>query len=577
MVLSQELTARARRLALENARQHGGAPRPGSIVSRLLAQAPELRAQIPEVEAEVARIVAEVAGLSPDGQASALAEAGGPESAPRRTADADRGTLPPLPGVEPGAVVLRMAPFPSGALHIGNARMIFVNDYYRNLYGGKLLLVFDDTIGSEEKRVDLEMFDVQRRDLEIAGVRVDATYYKSDRVPLFYPWARRVIERGQAYVCVCPALTLRENRMRGIPCAERAQSLESTLEQWEKMLAGGYGPGEAVLRLRTDLAEPDPAFRDRVLFRISDLDHPRVGTRYRVWPLLEFSWAVDDIELGITHVLRGKDLVMEDRMEDRIWQILGLKGPRFIHWGLLRLREAKISKSKSYQEVRAGLYDGWADPRTWSIASLDRRGISAEAMRKFTLSFGLSLADIEVPAETLYAENRQLIDGLSFRRSFVADPVRVSVQGYPADLPTVELANHPDRPELGVRRAAAGPEFWLARADVEGHAGEEVRLKDLLNLRLDRPVPAGPRPSVEATFVDRPNRRLPRLQWVGAAGAVEVDLLGLEGAHTSGLAEAALSEATPGDHLQFERVGFVRVETDWTRGTTPVRVCFGHP
>jgi len=577
MALSAELRNRARRLALENALQHGGAPRPGPIVSRLLAQAPELRARVPDVERDVTDIVTEVAALTREAQAEALAALGGAEPAPARTEAAESGSLPPLPGAERGKVVLRMAPFPSGALHIGNARMIFVNDYYRTLYDGRLLLVFDDTVGSEEKRVDLEMFDVQRRDLEIAGVRVDATYYKSDRVPRFYPWARKVIELGQAYVCVCPATTLRENRAKGVACPERSQTIEASLEGWEKMLGGGYAPGEAVLRLRTDIADPDPAFRDRVLFRISDLDHPRVGRKYRVWPMLEFSWAVDDPDLGVTHVLRGKDLVIEDRMEEKIWQVLGWKGPTFIHWGLLRLREAKISKSKSYQEVRSGQYDGWADPRTWSIASLDRRGISAEAMRRFTLSFGLSLADIEVPAETLYAENRQIIDATTERRSFVAGPTRVTVRGFPTDLREVELANHPDRPELGTRRVPAEGDFWLARADVDRFPGAEVRLKDLVNIRLPPAPPTGTDGPVEATFVDRPNRKLPRLQWVDAAHAVPVDLLGVEGEHRLGMGEESLGRARPGERFQFERVGFVRVESDWVPGTTPLRVCFGHP
>jgi len=571
-----ELSDRARRLALENALSHGGPPRPGPILSRLLADDPSLRSRSGEIGRLVAEVVAAVAALSPDAQRAALESLGGPTPARAATAPA-RGVLPPLEGADAGPVVLRMAPFPSGALHVGNGRMIFVNDYYRTLYHGTLLLVIDDTVGSEEKRVDPEMFEGIRRDLERCEVEVDATYYKSDRVPRFYPWAERVIDAGSAYVCVCPAATLRENRQSGTACPERAQTVGETRDAWARMLSGGFGAGEAVLRLRTDLADPDPAFRDRVLFRISDLDHPRVGRRYRVWPLLEFSWAVDDIELGITHVLRGKDLVIEDRMEETIWRILGLSGPRFVHWGLLRVREAKIAKSKAYAEVKSGVYDGWADPRSWSIASLDRRGITMEALRRFTLSFGLSLADIEVPAETLYAENRAIIDPITPRRAFVEEPVRLRIDGYPDDLGHVELANHPDQPALGRRRVAAGPEVFLAGADVRRLAGEEVRLKELVNVRLPAPDPTAAGGPISATFTSRENRRLPRLQWVGAPGAVAVDLLGLDGEHRPGLGEAALRDAAPGDRLQFERVGFVRVETDWVRGAAPVRVCFGHP
>ncbi|MCI4361342.1 MAG: glutamate--tRNA ligase family protein, partial [Thermoplasmata archaeon] len=402
--MADPLADRVRRLVLQNSIEHGGAARPGPVLARLLATEPALRPRSAEVGELIRSTIDSVAPLSADQRAAELARLGGPE-ADRGPAPKDSGgEFPELPGAEHGRVVLRMAPFPSGALHIGNGRMIFVNDFYRRRYSGKLLLVFDDTIGSVEKRLDPDTFEIIERDLELCDAKPDAVYYKSDLIPHHYPWARRVIEAKGAYVCVCPQEILRTNRAAGIACAEREQDTGTALDGWDKMLGGGFAPGEAVLRLRTDLADPDPAFRDRVLFRISDIEHPRVGHKFRVWPLLEFSWAVDDIELGVTHVIRGKDLVMEDRMQRFLWDLLGLRGPPFLHWGLLRVREAKISKSKSYAEVKSGAYDGWADPRTWSFRSLDRRGITTDATRQFTLSFGLSLADIEVPAETLYAE-----------------------------------------------------------------------------------------------------------------------------------------------------------------------------
>jgi glutamyl-tRNA synthetase len=576
MALPEGVDQRIRRLVLENSLAHDGEARPGPILSRLLASDASLRSLTSQLGPAVAASIREVGSLSAEERSAELMRLGGPEATAGKSSRASSdGGFPDLPGAVDGTVVLRMAPFPSGALHIGNARMLYVNDEYRRRYHGKLLLVFDDTIGSEEKRIYPELFDVILHDLEIAGVPVDAVHYKSDRLALTYEWARRVIDRDGAYVCVCPQQLLGENRRAGRACPERAQPREETVAQWTRMLSGGLAPGEAVLRLRTDLADPDPAFRDRVLFRISDLDHPRVGHRWRVWPLLEFSWAVDDIELGITHVLRGKDLVMEDRMEEYVWRLLGIVGPPFVHWGMLRVAEAKISKSKGYAQVKSGEYDGWADPRTWSIDSLERRGISTEALRRFTMAFGMSLADIEVPAETLYSENRQVIDATTVRRAFVSPAVRVDVEGYPADLAEVELANHPDRPELGRRRVRAGPSFWLPGSDVAGHLGEEVRLKDLVNIQLASSESA---PGVVAArFTSRENRRLPRLQWIGVEGAVPVDLLDLDGSHRTGTGEAALRTARPSDIVQFERVGFVRIEANWVPGTEPVRACFGHP
>jgi glutamyl-tRNA synthetase len=574
--LPADLADRLRRLALENALRHDGAARPGPLVSRLLSTDPELRGQVPELNQLAQTVAAEVSAMDRPGQEKALAGLGGALEPPPRIRDTG-GELPPLPGAVDGQVVLRMAPFPSGALHIGNARMIFINDEYRRRYNGRLLLVLDDTVGSEEKRVETEFFDLILDDLDRCGVTPDATYYKSDRLTHHYEWAGRIIDRGAAYVCVCPVDRLRENRRNGVACTERSATVETTRSNWQRMLSGGFAPGEAVLRLKTDLKDPDPAFRDRVLLRISDFDHPRVGHRYRVWPMLEFSWAVDDIELGMTHVIRGKDLVIEDRMQQYIWNVLGIHGPHFLHWGILRVREAKVAKSKAYVEVRSGLYDGWADPRSWSLRSLDRRGITVDAIRRFTLSFGLSLADIEVPAETLYAENRALIDATTPRRLFVPDPRRVRVGDYPDDLGPVALPNHPDRTELGTRSVVTGPEFWLPGAELTRLAGQEIRLKDLLNVQLPRDVTPGPDGVLLAPFTSKANKRIPRIQWVGAADAVPIDVLEIDGSHRTGFGEAALRAAAPGDRFQFERVGFVRVEPDWSPGREPLRVCFGHP
>ena len=576
MPLPADTESRLRRLALANAIQHEGEARAGPLVSRLLATDPALREHAAELNELAGRVASAVTQMSRSEQEQALAELGGPVMAAPRPAGAP-GELPPLAQAVDGRVVLRMAPFPSGALHVGHARMIFINDAYRRRYNGKLLLVLDDTVGSEEKRVELEFFDLILKDLENCGVKPDAIYYKSDRIPRHYEWAIRVIDRGAAYVCRCSADLLRENRKNGIACPERSQSIEETRADWQKMLSGGFAPGEAVLRLKTNLQDPDPGFRDRVLLRISDFDHPRVGHRYRVWPMLEFSWAVDDIELGVTHVIRGKDLVIEDRMQEFIWKLLGISGPPFLHWGILRVREAKVAKSKAYVEVKSGVYDGWADPRTWSLQSLDRRGISVEALRKFTLSFGLSLADIEVPAETLYAENRAIIDPTTPRRLFVPDPRLVRVDRYPAGLGPVVLPNHPERTELGTRTVPTGPDFWLPGAELVRNAGSEIRLKDLLNVQLPSDLSAGPDGSVVATFTSKENKRLPRIQWVSASDSVPVDILEVDDTHRTGLGEGALRGAAPGDRLQFERVGFVRVEANWSPGTSPVRVSYGHP
>src|SRR5712691_4197287 len=497
----------------------------------MLAEDPSLRGRAQEAAAYVERIVADVNELGLETQRAELT-AIAPELLEKIRHDVGPKELPALPDALDGKVVLRLAPYPSGPLHIGNARAFVLNDAYTKRYHGRLLLVFDDTIGSEEKPLLPEAFDQVKEGLDWAGVEYQDVLYKSDRIPLHYEWAEKLLATGEAYRA----------------CAHRIQDVDETIAMWKAMLDGEYGEGEAVVRLKTDMAHPNPAFRDRVLFRIAEREHPRVGTRYRVWPMLEFSWAVDDHLLGITHVLRGKDLVMEDMMEARIWDVLEIAHrPAFVHFGILRFKDLELSKSRYRKEIAEGRLTGIDDPRTWTLQSMRRRGIRPAALRAFVLSFGLSLSDIEVPAETLYAENRKMIDKDANRYFFVPDPVAVEIAGLPP-IERVKAPLHPEFPGRGERELPAGPKVHVAKEDFERFRGKEVRLKDFCNVVLDH----------RARFVSMPNKEIPKIQWV--THGVQTHLVMPDGTESRGLSEPLVGSLKVDDVVQFERVGFARID-----------------
>ena len=315
--------------------------------------------------------------------------------------------------------VFRLAPFPSGSLHIGNARGMILNDEYTKLYSGKLLLMIDDTIGSEKKAIVKEAYSLIPEGLEFLDIEYNNLYYKSDRLETYYKYAEKLIKKAKAYVCFCSQEKLRENRKNKKECEERKQSVKETLDLWKKMLKGDYKEGEAVLRIKTNMKHKNPAFRDRVIFRISKRKHPRIGNKYQVWPLLDFSWAIDDKLLKITHIIRGKELMIETDMEKYIFDIFKWKHPEFIHIGLLNFKGIKLSKSKGQQEVKSGKYIGWDDPRTWSLQSLEKRGIQKQAIREFLLDFGLTQKETTVPIEILYEKNRKILYELSEKAKIV--------------------------------------------------------------------------------------------------------------------------------------------------------------
>ena len=102
-----------------------------------------------------------------------------------------------------------------------------------------------------------------------------------------------------------------------------------------------YKPGEAVLRMKTQIDDPNPAMRDFPLMRINEFVHPRKKTEYRVWPLMNFAVAVDDHLLGITHAIRGKDHRDNEKRQRKIADCLGWKAPVALYVGKINFTDIR--------------------------------------------------------------------------------------------------------------------------------------------------------------------------------------------------------------------------------------------
>lgn len=569
-----------RKAVLENAVKYDGTPDVKSVMGALLGSRADLRSRANEVKDLVSKSVAEVSKMSPEEQVTELRRIA-PELLEVDTQpDAEEDKEPPeLPNLDKwDKVVMRLAPFPSGPLHIGNARMVVLNDYYVKRYNGELILVFDDTIGSAEKVVEPDAFDLIPEGLDYLGVKYHRTVYKSDRLDLFYKYAVDLIEKQEAYVCDCDAQVWRkEHKIKGKACSCRFLSVEENLERWEKMLDGTYPERAAAVRLKTGMDDPDPAMRDHVILRISETEHPRVGSKYRVWPLLEYSWGIDDHELGVSHIVRGKDLVKEGKIEQHIWSLYGWKHPELLYYGRLRFQDAKLSKSKSRREVMDGTYSGWYDPRTWSLQSLQRRGIAPDAVRKAMLDLGLSVVDITISMKSVYSENRKIRDADAPRAFFVRDPVWVTLTGIPSDIENASVPVHPDFPDRGMREIPistqdGSAEFGLQGKDIDTmRRGDLFRLKDLANFILTKKKP--PEGEFHSIPVDDVRDVSgPIVHWIPRSHNVPVQLVEIDGSRTDGFAEPGIASLPVGTFLQFERVGFGRI----FESNGAIRVAFAH-
>ncbi len=552
--MSEEKKNTVRKYALRNAVKFEGEATVGPVMGKVMGEGDEFREDPQGTKELINEVVEEINKLSLKEQKNELKKV-----MPEFFEEEEEEEEDQLPEIEAENVKMRMAPYPSGPLHIGNARMVILNDEYVKRNDGTLVLFYDDTIGSETKRLLPEAYDMIKEGLEWLNVEWHETYYKSDRMDIYYEYGKKILEMEEAYICECTQKSLREKREAGEECEHRDRPKEENLEIWERMLEGDVEEGKAVMRLKTDMEHPDPAFRDRVLFRISKNEHPKVGKEYSVWPLLEFSWAVDDHLIGMTHILRGKDLVIEDRMEEYIWDLFGWEKPKFLHYGMLRLKDINLSKSEFQRKIREGEFNSWDDPRTWSMQSLERRGIQPEAVRDFILEFGMSETDIEVAPSKLYSKNREIIDPRADRYFFIPDPVKVELVG---DIKpdNAKIARHPSDPDRGYRELEVGKEVYIPRKEWEEYQGEEIRLKNFCNVELE---------GKQGKITGFENKDILKIQWL--LDGLEVEVEKIDGSIENGLGEKNLTETETGDIIQFERYGFVKIQD-----TSPFLVTFGH-
>jgi glutamyl-tRNA synthetase len=561
--LRERIEREAERHALFNALKHGGEAEVGGIMGSLMGENPDFREHGDEVPGIAAPVVSEVNDRSLEDRRERLAELA-PDLLEELEADEeeDEHVLPDLPNAEAyDEIRMRCAPNPNGPWHLGHARMPAVIGTYKQRYDGWMLCRFDDT-DPETKRPDLEAYDAIVDSIEYLGFEADRVMKASDRVETYYDHARELIEKGGAYTCSCPGETFSELKNAGEACPHREKDAEATLAEFEAMVAGEYDAGEMVLRVRTDVTHKNPALRDWVAFRMVDRAHPREeAAEYRCWPMLDFQSGVDDQLTGITHIVRGIDLQDSAKRQRFLYDYFGWEYPEVIHWGHVQIDayDVKMSTSRIRELIETGELDGWDDPRAPTLASVRRRGIQGEAITEAMIELGTSTSDVDLAMSSVYAKNRDRIDDASDRYFLVRDGQRLELEGEGPD--AAHPPRHPDHDERGTREVLAGDAVLLEPADLPSE-GERVWLKGLGCVRYDGETLAFTGDDIDAVREEG----VDVVHWVPAEESVGVRLRTMEG-DVEGRAEPEFGETAVDEVVQFERIGFARVDSVAQRAT----------
>lgn len=547
-------------VAIQNAIEYSGKAAPGSVIGRIMSIRQDLRPHGKILSPLIAKKVAQANKLATDeglDYLRSILETEAPELLEQRQKQAKRTGLPELLNAEKGKVVLRFAPNPNGPLSFGHARGIIINGEYAKEYDGELILRFDDTDTSVKPPM-LEAYDLIQKEAEwLLGFVPHRVVIASDRIEHYYQYVEQMLNGGFGYVCKCSAETFREYRVSMTECPCRAYSNMENLELWQGMLDGSFQPGEAVVRVRTDMALKNPALRDWPALRIQDTEtnpHPRkdIGSRYRVWPLLDFQSAVEDHLQGVTHIIRGKDLMDSTRKQKLLYEHFGWKYPETMYWGRVKVHEwGGFSTSQMRKDIESGLFEGWSDPRLPTIASLSGSGIQATALRNFWIELGVTQKDIAVPLATLYSHNIKIIDDDAPRIAFIREPIALTLEGVNETI--VELPTHPNTTGLGTRKIQLHDAVvYIEKADLQHKA---LRLKEFGDFDIEGNI---------ARFVamERTDKRK-IVHWTSKNSSVDASLVQVidgEICRLDGKLEShQLAVNTP---VQIERIGYGIISGD---------------
>jgi glutamyl-tRNA synthetase len=241
-------------------------------------------------------------------------------------------------------VVTRFAPSPTGELHVGNLRTAIQNWLFARQAGGRFLLRIDDT---DDARSQERFVEAIRADLAWLGMIPDAEFRQSERFALYEAAFDRLIADGRVYPCyeTPEELDIRRKILasRGLPPVYERTALALSADERAAKEAAGVAPH---WRFKLDHAAPiawDDLVRGPQRFDASLLSDPVVRRADRSW-LYMLPSAIDDIAMGVTHVVRGEDHVSNTAMQIQMFEAMGAAVPRFAHAALLTGDEGKLSK-----------------------------------------------------------------------------------------------------------------------------------------------------------------------------------------------------------------------------------------
>jgi glutamyl-tRNA synthetase len=327
-------------------------------------------------------------------------------------------------------VAVRFAPSPTGYIHIGNARTALYNWLYAKQHGGEFILRFDDT---DQARSKTNYAEAIVRDLEWLGIRPDRIEYQSKRFPIYDAAVAKLKDAGLLYACYETAEELERKRKlrlaRRLPPVYGRDALKLSDEERAALEAEGRTPHWRFLlpNFESDPFETrrteihwDDVVRGPQTVDLASMSDP-VLVREDGTYLYTLPSVVDDIEMGISHVIRGDDHVTNTGAQIALFHALGEEAPDFGHHNLLTTASGEgLSKRTGALSLGSLRERGFEPMAAASLAILIGSSESVSAVRSMDAlqeqfdPANASKSSAKFDPEELTALNRALVHQLAF-------------------------------------------------------------------------------------------------------------------------------------------------------------------
>ncbi len=365
-------------------------------------------------------------------------------------------------------VITRCPPEPSGYWHIGHCKAWIIDFETAIKFGGYTNLRMDDTNPTKE---DGDFANSYLSDLEWLGYKPKNFIYASEAYfDKIYKIAEKMIMNGDAYVDELSAEEVSNTRGTltepGKNSPYRDRPREESLQMFHDMRDGKYPDGAVTLRAKIDMAHPNMNMRDPVMYRVMRATHYKTGDKWCIYPMYDFAHPLEDAIEGVTYSLC--DISFEDHRPLYNWFIEhgwdGEYPPRQIEFGKLNLENVLLGKRYLKRLVNEGKVMGWDDPRYLTIVGMRRRGYTAEAIKAFIKSLGVSKCDSTIPFNALEYYVRNDLNMVATRAMAVLNPLKVIITNYSGS-EECELQNNPNDETAGSHKMTFSSTIYIDSDD----------------------------------------------------------------------------------------------------------------